>query len=110
MFKKIALIGLMSLGSLYGSDVESRVDTPPKKRHKISLLFKAIIPSILSYAFLEGIIQAYKNNPNKQQLVAWVKYTQWAPLIIGLYYLNIWTNTDLKEWALSKPAVPDPAP
>ena len=97
MFKKVMLIGLISLSSLHGSEVQ-----PPKKRKKISLWFKAIIPSIISYASLEGIVRACKNSPGKQNFVNNAKYAQWLPVIIGCYCLNIWMDTDLKEWMIRK--------
>ncbi len=109
MFKKVALIGLISISSLLPMNIDG-ADVEQRHTHecgKVSLWFKAIIPSILSYASLEWFVRANRNNPDRHQLVENVKYAQWAPFIIGCYCLNLWMDTDFKEWSLSKPTVPD---
>ena len=98
MFKKMVLVGLLCVGGLQANPPEK----PIKKRHKISLWFKAIIPSILSYASLEAFIRANRDNSDREQLVNGAKHAQWLPVIVGAYCLNIWMETDLKEWFLKK--------
>jgi hypothetical protein len=103
MFRKIALIGLISISSLYGEEAPTQATPRREQHHQVSLWFKAIIPSILSYASMEWIVRANKDNPDRQQLVTGAKHARWLPAIIGTYCLNIWMDRDLKEWMLRKP-------
>ncbi len=129
MHKKIACIGLMGVISLYGGEIETSIPkidyvsetiapidyvidtiTPleettsiesKRKKRKFCLWFKAIIPSILSYGSLEALILFLKKKEVHKQWIKSIKNAQWLPIIIGTYCLNIWMDTDLREWMLN---------
>lgn len=99
MIRKLVLLGLLSICTTYSADISQE---PVKKRRKISLWFKAIIPSILSGASLEAFIRSNRGNPDRQNLVRNAEHARFLPMIIGCYCLNMWMQSDLKEWMLRK--------
>ncbi|MEX0848607.1 MAG: hypothetical protein WD055_00060 [Candidatus Dependentiae bacterium] len=102
MFKKIALIVLLSISSLQVAHAsEAGFMQTVKNSPGISKWLGTIVPNILAFLSMEWIIRANKDNPDRQHVVSTAKCMRFMSFIGGLYFFHQWFNTDFKEWTLS---------
>lgn len=102
MFKKIALIVLLSISSLQVAHAsEAGFIQRVKNSPGTSKWLGTIVPSVLTCLSMEWIIRVNKENPDRQHVVSAAKSLRFVSFIGGLYFFHQWFNTDFKEWTLS---------